>query len=78
MNSAREEILKLTADRLQNKVESIMLDINIILSNPESSGNTVGKLSELMVDLAIAESALAHAKHFYAQSLGLNKTTEES
>lgn len=73
MSNAREEMLKLTVERLENKSKSVMLDINIILSNPESSGNTVGKLSELMIELAISENALTHAKNFYAQC---KQTTE--
>lgn len=72
MTSAREEILKLTSDRLQNKVESIMLGVNILLSNPEStSANIVDEMEKMMRELAIAESALNHARNLYSQCIAL-------
>jgi len=72
MTNAREEILKLTAERLQNKVESIMLGINILLSNPEnSSANIVDEIEKMMKELAITESTLNHTSNLYNQCLAL-------
>jgi hypothetical protein len=72
MSSAREEILKLTAERLQNKVESIMLSVNLLLTHPESSSTiVVDEMEKMMKELAIAESASAHAKNLYTQCLAL-------
>ncbi len=69
MNSAREEILKLSTERLRNKVESIMFNINIILSSPESCDNQVGKISELIIELAVAESAMKISQGLLTQVL---------
>lgn len=72
MTNAREEILKLTAERLQNKVESIMLGVNILLSNPERAGvNIVDEMEKMMIELATTESALNHTRNLYSQCLAL-------
>lgn len=68
-NTAREEILRLSGERLQNKVDSIMFSINMILSNPDKTENQVDKMTELLTELAIAESAFQHSKNFLTQSL---------
>jgi len=68
MLNQNEEILRLTSERLQNKVESIMLGINILLSNPESStGNVVDAMEDKIRELAIVESSLNHAKNLLGQ-----------
>jgi hypothetical protein len=87
MNSAREEVLKLSNDRLRNKVESIMFSINMILSNPEKEDNQVGRMSELLVELSIAEAAMKNCQILLTQCLELrlrelealqkNNSTEE-
>ena len=69
MSNAREEILSLSTDRLRNKVESIMFSINMILSNPDKCDNQIGKMSELLVELAVTESALKHAQGLLAQCI---------
>ena len=69
MSSAREEILKLSTDRLRNKVESIMFSINMILSNPEKSDNQVDKVSELLIELSVAELAMKHGQNLLVQCL---------
>jgi hypothetical protein len=71
MSNPREEILKLASERLQNKVESIMLGVNILLSNPEKSNNVVDDIVKMMDDLAITESALNHARNLYTQCVAL-------
>lgn len=69
MNSASEEILRLSTERLKNKVESIMFNINIILSNPDKHSNQVEKVSELLIELALAESAMKHSQALFTQCL---------
>lgn len=72
MTNAREEILKLTVERLQNKVESIMLGVNILLSNPERTGaNIVDEAEKMMNELATTESSLNHARNLYSQCLAI-------
>jgi len=72
MTNAREEILKLTAERLQNKVESIMLGVNLLLTHPESSSAIiVDEMEKMMNELAVAESALIHARNLYSQCVAL-------
>ena len=44
MSNAREEILRLSTERLKNKVETVMFSINIILSNPDNCDNQIGKV----------------------------------
>jgi len=68
-NSAREEILRLSIERLNNKVESIMFSINIILSNPDKAEKPVDKMTELLIEFSVAENALVHAKSLLTQSL---------
>jgi hypothetical protein len=68
-NSAREEILRLSIERLNNKVESIMFSINIILSNPDKAEKPVDKVTELLIEFSVAENALVHAKSLLTQSL---------
>ena len=71
MNNAREEILKLSTDRLRNKVESIMLEINLILSNPTGQDNQVGRISELLIEASVAELAMKHSQVLLNQCLDL-------
>ena len=69
MNSAREEILKLSNDRLRNKVESIMFNVNMILSNPEKGDNHVDKMTELLIELSVAELAMKNSQALLTQCL---------
>lgn len=69
MNTAREEILKLSNERLRNKVESIMFNVNMILSNPEKSDNHVDKMTELLIEMSIAEVAMKHGQNLLTQCL---------
>ena len=71
MSNAREEILRLATDRLRNKAESVMFNINMILSNPEGCDNQVGKVSELIVELTVTESAMRHSQDLLTQCLAL-------
>ena len=78
MSNLKQEILRLAVDRLQNKVESIMLSINAILSEPTGVNNVVDKVVNELETLALAESALNHSKSLYGQSISLSKQYEES
>jgi len=71
MSNAREEILRLSTERLKNKVETVMFSINIILSNPDNCDNQIGKVSELLIELAITESAMKHSQGLLNQSIAL-------
>lgn len=74
----REEILRVSIERLQNKVESIMLTVNIILSNPEKTNcDVVGRVTELMVELSTVDGALNHAKILYNQCIALDERIRE-
>ena len=77
MSNIKEEILRISIERLQNKVEAIMLSVNITLSNPEKSGDVVDKITDLMTSLAISESALNHAKTLHNQCIALTEKIKE-
>lgn len=77
-DTAREEILRLSGERLKNKVDSIMFSINMILSNPDKTENQVDRMTELLIELAVAESAFQHSKNLLSQSLAQRISELES
>ena len=77
-DTAREEILRLSGERLKNKVDSIMFSINMILSNPDKTENQVDRMTELLTELSLVESAFQHSKNLLAQSLAQRISELES
>ncbi len=77
-DTAREEILRLSGERLKNKVDSIMFSINMILSNPDKTENQVDRMTELLTELSVAESAFQHSKNLLSQSLAQRISELES
>jgi len=77
-DTAREEILRLSGERLKNKVDSIMFSINMILSNPDKTENQVDRMAELLTELSVAESAFQHSKNLLSQSLAQRISELES
>ena len=77
-DTAREEILRLSGERLKNKVDSIMFSINMILSNPDKTENQVDRMTELLTELAVVESAFQHSKNLLTQSLAQRISKLES
>jgi hypothetical protein len=77
-DTAREEILRLSGERLKNKVDSIMFSINMILSNPDKTENQVDRMTELLTELSIVESAFQHSKNLLSQSLAQRISELES
>lgn len=79
-NSAREELLRLSSEKLLNKVKSTMYSINLLLSHPERSSYQVDTLVDLLKELAIHESALNHSNSLLSQCLALKlqDLTEQS
>lgn len=78
MSSVREEILRISIEKLQNKVESIMLTVNIILSNPEKTNCVVvDRIADLMIELSTIEGALNHAKTLHNQCITLSERIKE-
>jgi hypothetical protein len=69
MSSAREEILRISIDKLRNKIESTMFSINIILSHPDNCDKQVDKISELLVELSVAELSMKHGQSLLTQCL---------
>lgn len=70
-SNAREELLRLTSERLLNKVKSTMYSINLILSHPEKYNAPVDAVTELLLELGAAESALNHSNSLLSQCLAL-------
>ncbi len=77
-DTAREEILRLSGERLKNKVDSIMFSINMILSNPDKTENQVDRMTELLTELSVVESAFQHSKNLLSQSLAQRISELES
>ncbi len=77
-DTAREEILRLSGERLKNKVDSIMFSINMILSNPDKTENQVDRMTELLTELSVVESAFQHSKNLLTQSLAQRISELES
>lgn len=78
MSSAREEILRLSIDKLRNRTESIMFNINIILSHPDKSNNHVDNITDLLIELSTTEGAMKHAQNLMNQCLELRLQELES
>lgn len=69
MGNMREEILKSVLIQLQAKSESIMLEINILLSKPEGVENITDKISMLMTKLSANENSITQTHSLLSQSI---------
>lgn len=76
MSNLTEEILKVVTNKFNNKVENLILKINIVLTQPDM--NSVDNIEFLISQLAVAENELGQAKSLYAQAQNLSsqKNTE--
>ena len=55
-----------------------MFSINMILSNPDKTENQVDRMTELLTELSLVESAFQHSKNLLAQSLAQRISELES
>jgi len=66
MNNFSKEVLRITIDKLKNKVESIMLKISILLDDEKNVG-AVDILESYLFDLDKNNGALIQAKNLLSQ-----------
>lgn len=71
------DILEVVVSRLKVKRDTIMLDINAILSHPPSEGVS-DRLLNKIEELSLVEQSLTHASSFYQQAVTqLSETVEK-